>query len=358
MKNTRYFLFSVLMLGSVIANAQFVITGKIVDSSSKEPLQGASVFCQNTTSGTISNKEGYFKLDLKSGGYDLIVTYTGYQTRVIRINSEEVTSSLDIEMAKEEKSMDEVIIRSSNEVADGWEKYGTFFLASFIGNTPFAANCTLVNPQALKFYYYKRSDKLKVLATEPLIISNKSLGYNLTYTLDSFMYYYKDEMSSYRGYTLFAEMDGTPAQRAQWNTNRRKAYLGSKLHFMRSYYDSTLTQDGFRIAILKEDDDLNFDAVNNPYDSNYYYNIDSTLEVEIYFPRKISITYIKRTPENEYLQQYKLPNDIGVQITYADILDPIAIKQNGYYYDQRDWINQGYWSWKNLADQVPYDYNP
>ena len=30
--------------------------------------------------------------------------------------------------------------------------------------------------------------------------------------------------------------------------------------------------------------------------------------------------------------------------------------ENGYYYDQKDWINQGYWSWKNLADQLPYDY--
>jgi hypothetical protein len=32
--------------------------------------------------------------------------------------------------------------------------------------------------------------------------------------------------------------------------------------------------------------------------------------------------------------------------------------ENGYYYDQRDLVNQGYWSWKNIADLLPYDYHP
>ena len=35
-------------------------------------------FCQNTTTGTISNNEGQFGLRLNNGGYDLIISYTGY----------------------------------------------------------------------------------------------------------------------------------------------------------------------------------------------------------------------------------------------------------------------------------------
>ena len=50
--------------------------------------------------------------------------------------------------------------------------------------------------------------------------------------------------------------------------------------------------------------------------------------------------------------------NIGMQISYVDMLDVITIKRNGYYYDQKDWINFGYWSWKNIADQVPNDYTP
>jgi hypothetical protein len=53
-----------------------------------------------------------------------------------------------------------------------------------------------------------------------------------------------------------------------------------------------------------------------------------------------------------------LPADVRVQISYVDLTDAILIRQNGYFLDQRSWISQGYWSWKNLSDQLPYDYLP
>ena len=127
---------------------------------------------------------------------------------------------------------------------------------------------------------------------------------------------------------------------------------------MHSYFDSAVTEDGFVVAMLDERDEKKFNRIWNVYDSTYYGRIDSTLEADIYFPRKISITYTKRTPETEYLKKYKLPLNIGVQTSYIDLINVITIKQNGYFYDQRDWVNSGYWSWKNLADQVPYDFVP
>ncbi len=344
------------LLLSVNLSAQVTITGKVVDSSSQEPLYGASVFCQNTTSGTTTNKEGQFSLQLKSGGYELIISFTGYQTKEMRINGNE-TAALQVQLSKEEKSMQEVIIRTSNEVMDGWDKYGKFFLQNFVGNTPNAAQCTLQNPEAVHFYYYKKSDKLKVLATDPIVIVNKALGYNLRYQLDSFMYYYKTQVSSYRGYCFFSEMEGTFSQQKAWSENRKKAYAGSKLQFMRSFYDSTLKDDGFDIALLDSSNDRKFIPVQNPYDTAYSSIDDSTHEVEVYFPRKLSVTYHKK-PEAEYLQQFKLPSNVGVEISYIDLLDGIVIRENGYFYDQKDWVNQGYWSWKNLADLLPYDYIP
>ena len=107
------------------------MTGVVYDSASREPLAAASVFCQNTTLGTTTNKQGEFSLSLKSGGYDLIFTYTGYQTQTIRVTGD--VSSFQVMMVKEDKSLGEVVIRSSNEVKDGWTKYGSFFLENFIG---------------------------------------------------------------------------------------------------------------------------------------------------------------------------------------------------------------------------------
>ncbi|HEX7847030.1 MAG TPA: carboxypeptidase-like regulatory domain-containing protein [Chitinophagaceae bacterium] len=345
----------VFLLGiSALVSAQFTVTGRVLDSVTREPLNPASVFCQNTTLGTTTNKEGEFVLQLKSGGYDLVFTYTGYQTQTIRITGD--VNKFEILMVKEEKNLGEVVITASNEVKDGWEKHGKQFTDMFIGATPFAEKCTIQNPDAVKFYYYKRTDKLKVLATEPLIISNDALGYDLHYRLDSFVYYFKTEISSYRGTCFYTEKLGTVNQAMAWKANREKAYAGSRMHFMRSVYDSTVKQSGFTVSILDENDKTKFALLTSPLSNKYYSLIDSLDEVELFYPQKISVTYTKAVPENEYLKQFGLPMDVGVQISYIDIMNPIAIKLNGYFYDQKDWINQGYWSWKNLADQLPYDY--
>jgi len=382
------FLFLTLLCGfSFFSHAQFVVTGTILDSSSREPLPSASVFCQNTTLGTYTNKQGEFSLSLKSGGYDLIISYTGYQTQTIRVSENlpagQAGNKLEILMVKEDKSLGEVIIKTSNEVTNGWEKYGDFFIKNFIGATPNAAQTVLLNPEVLKFYYYKRSNKLKVLATDAIQIANHALGYNLRYQLDSFVYYYNTHINSYRGYCLLSEMEGNDSLKKVWSVARSKAYYGSKLHFMRSYYDSTLLEDGWTIDMLDENSDRKFNKVTDVYDSSYYslltytrdsiaYTRDSTgvtdsvihqvmtgqVDIEIYYPRKISITYIKKRPEPEYLKQFGFPKNVATRISYIDLKDGIVIKENGYYYNQKDWVNQGYWSWKNVADQLPYDYAP
>lgn len=337
--------------------SQIIITGKVLDSASREPLPGASVFAQNTTQGTTCNQDGNFVFQLKSGGgYELIFSFTGYKSQEIRI-TENKNENFEVLLVKEDKSMGEVVIQSSNEVKDGWEKYGDFFISHFIGATPFAEYCTIQNKEAVRFFYYRRSDKLKVLATDPLVISNEALGYDIHYQLDSFVYYYKTDLSSYRGTCFFREKLGVVSQAMIWKTNREKAYFGSRLHFMRCYYDSTLKQAGFTISLIN-DDKKTFGLLTNPYSKKYFSIDDSTDEVVIHFPDKISVAYTKAVPENAYLKQFNLPLDVGVQVSYIDLLNPIAIKGNGYYYDQRSWVNQGYWSWKNLADLLPYDYWP
>ena len=342
---------------SFVVTAQSTITGQVIDAETKLPLEGASVFAQNTTKGVITDKEGNYRLFLNKGGYELIVSYTGFVSKIISIEASE-DKRLDIELKKVEKNMEEVVIIASNEVTDGWEKYGGFFLDYFIGATPFSDSCILLNPEALKFYYYKRSDKLKVLAEQPLQIANKSLGYNLRYQLDSFVYYYKTNIYSYKGNCLYTAMEGREEEQKLWGDNRKAAYYGSRIHFLRSYYDSSLKQNGFTVDVLSNTDATKFNRLANPYDTAYYYFNDTTANAELWFPQKVSITYTKRPPEKDYLLQNHLPADVKMQISYVDLLDGILIKPNGFFFDQRSWINQGYWSWKNIADQLPYDYEP
>jgi hypothetical protein len=357
MKKRPFLLFLSLVLLSLYSFAQSTITGQVTDAETKLPLEGASVFAQNTTKGVITDKEGNYKLYLNKGGYELVISYTGFVSQRIKIEAD-ADKQFNVELKKVEKNMEEVVIVASNEVLDGWEKHGAFFLDYFIGATPFSDSCILLNPEALKFYYYKRSDKLKVLAEQPLLISNKSLGYHLRYQLDSFVYFYKTNINTYVGNGWYTPMEGSEEEEKAWKEKRKTVYYGSRLHFLRSYYDSSLKQNGFTVDVLSSSDAQKFNRLSNPYDTSYYFFNDSTQNAELWFPVKASITYNKKAPEKDYLLQTHLPADVKVQISYIDLKDGILIKPNGFFFDQKSWINQGYWSWKNIADQLPYDNQP
>ncbi|MFM7671517.1 MAG: carboxypeptidase-like regulatory domain-containing protein [Bacteroidota bacterium] len=349
------YLLSFFLLGlSLSSVSQYTITGRVVDSASQKPLFRASVFCQGTTLGTSTDKDGYFQLTLRTGGYDLTISYIGYAPSVIRVNE---STKLTVELVKKDNSLTEVILKSSNEVADGWEKYGDFFRAQFIGESNLARSCVIRNPEVLRFLFYKKSNRLKVLADEPLLVVNPALGYEIRYQLDSFVYYYNTQYFLYRGYSFYTELSGDDSSRSQWARNRQFAYRGSRLQFMHNYYDSTLQENGWVVDLLEQNSEIKFAKI-DPYDTTYYVMPDSTGEMEIWFPRKVSITYLKRSPELEYLKTMKLPKGTPYLISYIDLKDPILVRANGYFYNQSNWIQQGYWVWKNLGDQLPNDYEP
>ncbi|HMH34649.1 MAG TPA: carboxypeptidase-like regulatory domain-containing protein [Puia sp.] len=351
--------FSAMLFSLVVISQQksFVVKGVVIDEKTKQPLANASVFCQNTTIGTTSNNEGAFFLRLSSGGYDLVVSYTSYETRLMRIsNGNKENDSLVIELKQQDKSMTEVVVAGSAEVADGWNKYGQFFLNNFIGTTPNATDCNIENKDALKFYFYKKRNKLKVKSKDDLIITNNALGYKIKYQLDSFVYDYNSSISSYTGYPLFETLTGTPEQEQYWKKNRFRSYIGSRLHFMRSWYDSTLKDEGYELELLDPDNNDKATALDNPYNSDIY-NVDSG-DAIINVKGRLRVTYKGQVPNAKYLAINKFPSSAKFQISALDVPDGFEIEENGYFYDQAEVTNIGYWAWKKLAELLPYDYNP
>jgi hypothetical protein len=337
--------------------AQLTIKGKVLDADSRQPLVSASVYCENTTLFTTTDATGNFSLLMMPGGYNLIISYTGYETQAFRVS--ESNEKMFILLAREDRRLKEVVVTTKSRlVEDGWNNYGSYFMQNFIGTTPNAEECRLQNPEALKFYYYSESNKIKVFATAPLKISNKAFGYTLSYALDSFVYLFADNICSYWGICRYTEMEGNDNQKKTWARNRKRAYEGSVLHFMRSYYKGTLSSDGWDIALQQENDPETFDRVANPFDRAYYVRIKENEEIELQFPRRIRVRYLKKEPEPEYLEKYSLPRKMTILSSAVDLKEKIRVKENGYYYHQLSWISYNYWSWKNMADILPYDYIP
>jgi CarboxypepD_reg-like domain len=350
-----FFLFFSLAVFS--QDKTFPIDGKVIDDKTGQPLIGASVFCQNTTIGTLSKADGIFHLRLANGGYDMIVSFTGYETQSIRIGKDhKPTDTLTISLKEQDKSLEQAVVTGSAEVADGWNKYGQFFLDNFIGTTPNASQCTLDNKDALKFYFYKKRNKLKIKATADLIVTNNALGYKIRYQLDSFVYEYGTNVGSYTGYPLFEELQGTPDQQQVWMQNRLSSYSGSRLHFIRSWYDSTLEEEGFVMELADSNGNNKMKKLEQPYDPKFY-TVDSG-DVEINIRGRLRVSYTGRVPDQKYLAERKFPLTTRVQISAIDIVNGFVIEENGYFYDQSDVTNIGYWSWKKLAEALPYDYLP
>lgn len=355
------FLLTALVINCLVYSQEktFAILGKVVDSSSRAPLSGASVFAQNTTQGTISNSEGKFFIRLPNGGYDLVVSYTGYEKKVLRIShTQDLSDTMVVELVQQDRAMTEVAVVASNEVADGWQRFGKFFSDHFIGTTPNSASTIIQNPEVLKFYYTKNNKRhrLTVKTKEDLVVLNHALGYRIRYQLDSFNYDYNTNISQYTGYPLFEELDTTADVKTMWLKNRARTYLGSRMHFMHSFYDSVLTEEGFIVEKLDDRNLKNIEGnvINNLYDSSFYYK-DSSL-ADVSWKGRYRVSFKSVLPDKKFLEEFKLPAKTRAQVTVLDIADGFVIEENGYFYEQYDVINTGYWAWKKLAEALPYDY--
>ncbi|RYF91922.1 MAG: carboxypeptidase-like regulatory domain-containing protein [Chitinophagaceae bacterium] len=353
-----------LLISSSFVFAQgnhFIVTGKVILASSKQPLQGASVFAQNTTLGTATDAEGNFKLYLPDGGHSIAVTFTGYNTESRRVsNSDANDRHIVFELTEREKQMEEVAVVATSEVKDGWNKYGTFFTNKFIGQTSNSAACVLKNPETLRFFFSKKRNRLKVIASEPLVIENNALGYNIKYALDSFTYEYNTEVSVYTGYPLFEEQTSSDTvQKVKWNIAREKAYKGSILHFMRSLYGQQLKEEGFEVQFLVMHNDKESSiALKDTYKALNYTKDDSTLLVEIKPNQpRVGVIYLKEKPSEVYTTlNPDEPADFQFSVIGFLPGESIGIEQNGYYFEQEDLTMNAYWTWDKVGDLLPYNY--
>lgn len=359
-------IFSFFLLPSAfLLNAQtsyYIVKGKVIDKNTRMPLQGASVFAQNTTIGEASDSTGNFRIRLPEGGYSLVTTYTGYETETIRINhASSQNDSLVVELSPEVKSLEAVTISISNEVENGWEKYGSFFRDNFIGQSAFAKQCVIKNPEVLHFYFSKKRNRLKVLAKESLIVDNFALGYSLKFTIDSFTNYYNTKTNLFIGYPLFEAMQGDSEQQKTWSQNRAIAYKGSLLQLMRSIYSRTLKENGFELQFVVNNNGEDFPIhLENLYGALNYKMDDSTKTLEFYPNQsEVAVFYKKAKPEKAYLNMDSTAKkDFQLSTINFPKEESFFIEPNGYFYDQEDIITNGYLGFKKMGDMLPYDYEP
>ena len=85
--------------------AQRTISGTIVDVNG-EPLIGANVIADGTTTGTISDFDGNFELKVPEGVKAIVISYTGYNSQIVSIEGQE-TFNISLE---EGEVLEEIVV--------------------------------------------------------------------------------------------------------------------------------------------------------------------------------------------------------------------------------------------------------
>jgi len=94
------------------------IKGTITDEKGS-PLPFVSVFEENTYSGTTSNEQGKYQLNVKEAGKNKIVfQYLGFKTQKISVSGDSKTIVLDVKMSEESFALNEVVIDPKKNPAD------------------------------------------------------------------------------------------------------------------------------------------------------------------------------------------------------------------------------------------------
>jgi outer membrane cobalamin receptor len=89
-----------------------VLTGKILDATSNEPLPGARIAVVGTRKGAISGFDGSYKLTLDPGDYSLKITYVSYLDSIVKITVTEGRQTLDVALRPNTK---EVTVNGKSE---------------------------------------------------------------------------------------------------------------------------------------------------------------------------------------------------------------------------------------------------
>src|SRR5690606_8437106 len=94
------------------------LNGIVIDTNN-QPLAFVNVYIENTFTGTTSNSEGVYELNItKPDTYTIVFQFLGYKTLKKTVTIESFPYILDVTMAEEQISLNEVVISSEENPAN------------------------------------------------------------------------------------------------------------------------------------------------------------------------------------------------------------------------------------------------
>ena len=371
---------------------QDTVSGLVLDSLTSEPLPFATVYVNGTSKGTVTDTDGRFELKDVSFPSTVVFSFVGYQPQAINLDRN--PGKLTIRLVSNSQ-LPEIVVASKVERKDL-----NYFKKMFLGDDDWGRRATIKNEKVLMVDYshqtsfytreisktryatlyasndiIERSEKIldtvkvetdvfSAWAYEPLIIDLPLLGYELYVDLVKFSVVKMGNISTCNilGYFYYKPYENLKKRRTERiEDNRRKAYYGSSQHFLRSFSENKLTENGFLLTmpgqVKKGRKEI---TVNLPVDpESYSSNIgDNLIQVHDLKDKRLRIRYYHGsygTPVNfnkKYtgIRHYSESGLTFLQDTCTFLKDGIIIDNNIRF--------TGDISSRRIGSCLPDDYRP
>jgi len=349
----------------------FEITGRVIDSANKKPIANASVFFSNSTTGTVTDTNGGFKLNLSKGGkYQITVSmlgYTAYQNALL-VEKENINLG-DIRIRPKVIALSQVDVKTTggHNIPDPhWDRDYRWFREEFLGSSGFADKCKILNPAVLNLSYNDDNAVLTASTSDLLEINNYALGYKLKYLLTEFTSNRNSGKVTYKGSVLFEPINGDESEQAKRKKNRSKAYKGSVMHFLRAVIENQLLEQGFRVLTLKKKTVPDYpntiiDSLGTtPLKADDFVKLSDKKGIyALSFKDCLYIMYTKIHNYTGNLPDIPPASQRDYAKTTITMTAPyVFFDENGIIINPEDMTKEGYWARSRVADLLPSDYVP
>ena len=348
-----------LLLLLVFANAMQAqtIRGYIYDEQDL-PLEGAFVYLDGTTINASTNAKGYFELKSASViNAVMVVSFIGFEKFYLE-NPFSYDKPVKVIMKESATMLDEVVI--DRKLPFTRKEMMKVFREQFLGKTAAGKSCRIENEDDIRLGYNTTTNALYASCKNPIRIVNKRLEYTIAFNLVNFEVEYNALTLSphqilksfYAGTTAFTDV----SKNGSADKKRKKAYLGSTVHLMKTMAANTWEKEKFQLYVDKWPvDPINYFAVK---DTLSFKKIDALKQdAKGMFTLTDAATGKTSKIETYKSIKYQVLYDGKEQSVFELTDGRIYVDPNGLFIPVDGIMFGGYLAGLKAGDLLPVDYN-
>lgn len=366
-----------LFAHSSVCAQSFFIKGVVIDDETGASLANASVFINNSTTGTVTNSDGEFQLGpFAAGTYEVVASFVGYERLLYIADLRNASMKISFRMTRRADEMRELLILPEATRV----RYLDIFRKNLLGETNAANRAKVKNLKDVQFAATPNQNEVVAYCDTTLVVDNPELGYMIYFDLVEFYFNRSTGESRFYGYTRFVDKNGEGENKRRWAKRRREAYEGSTMHFYRSLVQRKLKEEKFSVQnvyrkemkkevgvpqtiTLNVGGSSSFDiAVPVTEDSLLHVYSDSGYRIyEIKTADRLRVLYEKNTALKLDITKNRI---VGGQVRNGTISGlrpfqpPILVDYRGRLLTPLAAYNDGMWAFERLANMLPEDYVP